>query len=116
MTLALRRGDIWLADFGADPQGPEQAHRRPALIVSDDRLHHQRLRMVIVIPGISSVRHLPIHVSVDSTPESGLAVQTAFQVEQVRSISSARLIRRLGRLDAVKQFEVDQLLRNVLNL
>ncbi len=112
----LRCGDVWLVDFGSNPERPEQAFQRPALIVSDDRLHHPRLRIVIVVPGTTTIRGLSLHVVVEPAPSNGLSVQTAFQVEQVRAISTARLDSRLGSLDAVSQRAVDDVLREVLHL
>ncbi len=110
------RGDVWSVDFGADPEDPEQAFRRPALIVSDDRLHHPNLRMVIVVPGTATIRPLPLHVVVEPDDDSGLIVPTAFQAEQVRAVSIARLVDRLGRLDPVSRHAIDEILRNVLSL
>ena len=110
------RGDVWSVDFGADPEDPEQAFRRPALIVSDDRLHHPILRMVIVVPGTSTIRSVPLHVVVEPDNGSGLAVPTAFQAEQVRAVSVARLVERLGRLDPVSRHAIDEILRNALSL
>jgi mRNA interferase MazF len=110
------RGDVWLVDFGADPEDPEQPFRRPALIVSDDRLHHPNLRMVIVVPGTSTIRRLPLHVVVGPEAGNGLDVRTAFQVEQVRAVSVARLAARLGRLDAGSRHVTDEILRNALSL
>ena len=110
------RGDLWQVDFGAHPEDPEQAFIRPALIVSDDPLHHPNLRMVIVVPGTTTIRRLPLHVSVDPDDDNGLASTTAFQVEQVRAISTARLVERLGRIDAESRHTVDEILRNVLAL
>ena len=110
------RGDVWSVDFGADPEDPEQAFRRPALIVSDDRLHHPNLRMVIVVPGTSMIRSLPLHVVVEPDDDAGLAVPTAFQAEQVRALSIARLVERLGRLDPVSRHAVDDILRRALSL
>ena len=110
------RGDVWLVDFGVDPEDPEQAFRRPALIVSDDRLHHPNLRMVIVVPGTSTIRSVPLHVVVEPADEVGLDVSTAFQAEQVRAVSAARLVERLGRLDPVSRHAIDEILRNALCL
>lgn len=110
------RGDVWLVDFSTDPEDPEQAFRRPALIVSDDRLHHPNLRMVIAVPGTSTIRPLPLHVVAQPDKDSGLEVATAFQVEQVRAVSTARLVNRLGRLDPVNRQIVDEILRNALAL
>jgi mRNA interferase MazF len=110
------RGDVWLVDFGAYPAEPEQAFVRPGLIVSDDRLDHPNLRLAIVVPGTTTLRQLPLHVVVDPDGDNGLDRPTAFQVEQVRAISTTRLVDRLGRLDAESRHTVDEILRNALAL
>ena len=112
----LIRGDIWLVDFGTDPQDPEQSFKRPALIVSDDRLHHPNLQMVIVILGTSAIRGIPLHPAFSPDSSNGLTAETAFQVEQVRAVSTARLVERLGRLDALGLEVIDEILRNALRL
>jgi mRNA interferase MazF len=110
------RGDIWMVDFGSAPEDPEQAFRRPAVIVSDDRLHHPNLEMVIVVPGTSTIRQVPLHIVVDAGADVGLPDRTAFQVEQVRAVSVARFVERLGRLDAVSRTAIDEVLRTALHL
>lgn len=110
------RGDIWHVDFGTHPADPEQAFRRPALIVSDDQLHHPNLRMVIVVPGTSTIRRLPLHIVAEPDDGNGLSRTTAFQPEQVRAISTGRLIGRIGRLDTQTRHMVDEILRTVLHL
>jgi mRNA interferase MazF len=110
----LVRGDVWSVDFGADPEDPEQAFRRPALIIFEGRLHHPNLRMVIVVPGASQIRPAPLHVVAGPDGEAGLLVATAFQVEQVRAVSIGRLVERLGRLDPVSRHSIDEILRNAL--
>lgn len=112
----LSRGDLWFVDFGTDPQNPEHALRRPAVIVSDDRFHHPNLRMVIVVPGTSTIRQIPLHVVLSPDRDNGLATETAFQVEQVRAVSTGRLVERLGRLDALSRHAIDEILRNALGL
>lgn len=110
------RGDVWLIDFGAHPEDPEQAFLRPSVIVSDDRLHHPNLRLAIVVPGTTTLRQLPLHVVVEPDGDNGLDRPTAFQVEQVRAIATTRLVERLGRLDAESRHTVDEILRNALAL
>ena len=110
------RGEVWLVDFGTDPQNPEQAFRRPAVVVSDDRLHHPNLKMVIVVPGTSTIRGIPLHVVVSADRGSGLSGDTAFQAEQVRAVSTERLTKRLGRLDAPSLRALDEVLRSTLSL
>ncbi len=112
----LTRGDIWLVDLGQDPEDPEQAFVRPALIVSDDRLHHPRLSMVIVVPGTSTLRSLPMHLEVEPDSDNGLDTPTAFQTEQVRAVSTRRLHSVIGRLGVVEQEAIDEILRTILRL
>ena len=112
----LLRGDVWMVDFGADPQHPEQAFLRPALIVSENRLHHPNLKMVIVVPGTSTIRRIPLHVVVPPDHNNGLDDETAFQAEQIRAVSTDRLAERLGRLDALGRHAIDEILRNALCL
>ncbi len=111
-----RRGDIWTIDFGSRPADPEQAFLRPAVIVSDDHLHHPGLQLVIVVPGTTTRRDLPLHITATPDPRNGLDQATDFQVEQVRAVSTARLVRRLGQLDTEARLAIDEILTNVLSL
>ncbi|MDQ3421847.1 MAG: type II toxin-antitoxin system PemK/MazF family toxin, partial [Actinomycetota bacterium] len=45
----VSRGEIWLVDFGT-PIGHEQGYRRPAMIVSADRMNTSKAGLVIVVP------------------------------------------------------------------
>ena len=112
----LVRGDVWSVDLGVEPEHPEQAFCRPALIVSDDRLHHRNLKMVIVVSGTSTIRRVPLHIVVEPDGGNGLSTATAFQTEQVRAVSTGRLVHRLGRLDPVSRHAIDEILRNALSL
>ncbi|WP_419838010.1 type II toxin-antitoxin system PemK/MazF family toxin [Candidatus Poriferisodalis sp.] len=112
----LFRGDIWLVDFGAEPRDPEQALVRPAVIVSENRLHHPNLKMVIVVPGTSTIRGIPLHVVCQPDRANGLSTETAFQIEQVRALSTERLIRRVGRLHALELRTIDETLRSAFDL
>ncbi len=111
-----RRGDVWLVDLGNDRSDPEQAFMRPALIVSDDALHHPRLRMVVVVPATSRLRRLSLHAVVQPDADNGLDEASAFQAEQVRAVSSRRLVKRLGRLGVEDRHAIDEILRSVLAL
>ncbi len=119
MVLAepeIRRGDIWQVDLGVDPTDPEQAFIRPAIIVSDDRLHDPRLKMCVIVPGTSTIRRLSLHLVVEPDAQSGLDSMTAFQAEQVRAVSVHRLKTRIGHAGALVEAQLDELLRIVLKL
>lgn len=105
-----------MVNLGLHPTSPEQAKELPAVLVSADQLHHPNLRMVVLVPGTTTIRDLPIHVRVDPDPDNGLSAVTAFQVEQVRAVSVARMVSRLGHLDAVSRHALDDALRMALDL
>ena len=116
MPSEIERGDIWRVDLGSNPADPEQAFVRPVVVVSDDRLHDPRLRMCVVVPGTSTIRRISLHMVLEPDADNGLDALTAFQPEQVRSISVDRLQDRIGRVGAIGLAQIDELLRTVLNL
>jgi mRNA interferase MazF len=68
--VCARRGEIWLVDFG-EPIGREQSGRRPAVVVSADRLNESPAGVVIVVACTAARRDLPSHVELN-TASSGL--------------------------------------------
>lgn len=107
-----RRGEIWLVDLG-EPMGHESGFRRPAVIVSDDPFHQHGL--AVLCPITSTRRGYPTRVELDSA-DTGLDQTSYVQVEQVRTISAARLVRRLGRVGPVEMAQLDRVLRLLLRL
>jgi len=101
-----------LVDF-AEPVGHEQGYRRPAVIVSDDRLNRSRAGLAIVIPLTTTRRGLPSHVEIESGA-SGL--QSYAKAEDVKSIPTQRLIRRLGTIGADPLNRAEYALRILLGL
>lgn len=112
MAEPILRGEIWLVDLG-DPIGREAAWRRPALVVSDDPANRHGL--AVVCPIGSARRDYPTRVEVDPG-RSGLDETSYVRCEQVRTISSARLVHRLGSVDFMAMTEVERVLRLILRL
>lgn len=108
-----RRGEIWLVDFGV-PMGREQAGRRPAVVVSADRLNESRAGIVIVVPCTTARRGLPSHIELDPA-ESGLDETNYAKCEDIKSISDERLIARLGEAPIDALFEIARSLRFLLD-
>ena len=72
-----------------------RAGRRPAVVVSADRLNESPAGVVIVVPCTTTPRGLPSHVELD--PDSaGLDDVSYAKCEDVKSVSDQRLIVRLG--------------------
>jgi len=112
--MTPRRGDVWLVDFG-DPIGREQADRRPAVVVSADELNGSRAGVVIVVPCTTTRRDLPSHVELDPA-DSGLDELSFAKCEDLKSISSERLVARLGTVPIQALFNVATVLRYLLVL
>jgi mRNA interferase MazF len=112
--VSARRGEIWLVDFG-DPVGREQSGSRPAVVVSADRLNESRAGVVIVVPTTTAFRGLPSHVEIERGG-SGLDEVSYAKCEDVKSVSTQRLIGRLGVVSNETTFQVERALRFLLDL
>jgi mRNA interferase MazF len=112
--VAVRRGDIWLADFGT-PVGHEQGYRRPAVVISDDRLNRSRAGLVVVIPCTTVRRGLPSHIEIEPG-DSGLAETSYAKGEDIKSVSRRRLIRRIGVIPADRLARAESVIRLLLRL
>ncbi len=111
--MTPRRGEIWLVEFG-EPVGSEQAGRRPAVVVSADRLNESQAGVVIVVPCTTTHRGLASHVEMDPAT-SGLDEVSYAKCEDVKSVSARRLVARLGAVDDEVLFRIARILRFLLD-
>jgi len=98
MTILIRRGDLWSANFG-DPESPEAGYQRPILVVSSDRMRSGRL--AIVCPLTTTPKPYPWRIEIEADEGNGLTHTGYIQVEHLRAISSARLVHRIGQVGTV---------------
>jgi mRNA interferase MazF len=109
----MLRGEIWHVDL--DPvRGSDANKQRPAVIVSNDRANATAARLgrgvVTVVPVTSATdKVFPFQVFVSAN--SGLAVDSKAQAEQVRSVATQRLLRRIGRVSPSELAGLDDALR-----
>lgn len=110
----MERGDILLVSL--DPSvGSEQSKTRPCVVVSSNAANNSLARrgrgVLTVVPITSNVRTIyPFQVLL-RPEDSGLTIDSKAQAEQVRSISSDRIVRTLGRVSAESLRELDDALR-----
>ena len=104
--MTPHRGEIWLVDFG-EPVGVEQAGRRPAVVISADRLNESRAGIAIVVPCTTRRRGLPSHIEIDAEA-SGHDAITYAKCEDIKSISGERLIKRIGTAGPGEMFRITQ--------
>lgn len=112
--MTPRRGEVWLVDFG-EPVGREQAGIRPAVVVSTDALNEGPAGVILVVPVTSAKRDLPSHIEIESG-ESGLDHPSYAKCEDVKSVSAQRLIDRLGVVGPGPLFDLERVLRYLLQL
>src|SRR6476659_5143487 len=90
----VERGEVYMA--GPDPiVGHEQGGRRPLLVISIDPMNRSAARLMIGVPLTTTDHSNKLHVRLDP-PEGGLTRPSFAMPEMVRSVSTARLLRRLG--------------------
>ena len=85
------RGEVYLVQL--DPtRGSEIRKTRPCLVVSPDELNHH-LRTVIVAPMTTGGHAYPWRVQCRFQGRAG-----SVAIDQLRTVDTERLVRRLGRL------------------
>lgn len=94
----IKRGEIHIGD--PDPVvGHERGGRRPFLVISVNPMNNSPVGLAIAVPLTTTDRQSKLHVRLDP-PEGGLARVSYAMPEMARSVSQARLIRRLGHASA----------------
>lgn len=104
----MLRGEIWQVDFDPD-RGSEANKQRPAIIVSNDRANTTAARL-----GRGVVSVVPLTGNTDQVypfQVRGLDVDSKAQAEQIRSVATQRLLRRIGQLSPRELASLDDALR-----
>jgi mRNA interferase MazF len=108
------RGDIWLVRL--EPiVGHEQGGTRPAVVVSADQFNRSLAGLVIVTPLTTVRKGIPWHIEVNS-PDGGVRQTSYIKCEDIRSISTERLVTRWGTLSAQTMSSVANTIKVLLQL
>ena len=107
------RDDVWLVDFG-ESSPDEPAHHRPALVVGPAPVFGSNFPFAIVVPMTTTQRQLALHVEVEPTEDNGLDATSYVQCELLRSISTRRLVTKLGVVDRATSSAVERVVRTLL--
>ena len=95
------RGDVWLVDLGL------AAKVRPCLLLSDFPADDE-LALVTIVPHTTAVRgNRWEHACEKSFLKSGV-----FHLQQIQSVSIAKLVRRLGALENDEMTKIAETLGN----
>ena len=117
----MERGDILLVSL--DPSfGAEQTKVRLVIVVSSNAANTSAERrgsgVITIVPLTSNVATIyPFQVLIRPS-ESGLLIDSKAQAqaEQVRSLSTTRIVRQIGAVSAPRMRDVDDALRLHLSL
>ncbi len=112
----MRRGEVWLVNL--DPTlGAEMRKTRPAVIVSSDLVGILPLRVVVPLTDWKDRYGVaPWMVRINASPENGLEKDSAADCFQVRSLSTSRLVRKLGILTVDEMTQIQDGIAVVLEL
>ncbi len=99
MEMVLSRFEVYLVSL--DPTiGHEIKKTRPCLVISPDEMN-RHIRTVIVAPMTTIVRPYPTRVPCRFQGKSGQIV-----LDQLRTVDSARMVKKLGRINHKTATEV----------
>lgn len=101
--MDIKRYDIVQADLG-QAVGSEQGGIRPVLIIQND-LGNRFSNTTIIIPLTSKIKSLnqPTHTLIKRSIDTGLKTDSVLLGEQMRVISSQRIIKKIGTVTSEKE-------------
>lgn len=110
----MNRGEIWLVNL--DPTiGSEIRKTRPAVIVSSDLIGILPLKVIVPLTEWKDrYAAAPWMVRIDCNDQNGLIKTSAADGLQIRSVSSQRLVKKLGSIPNIQVAEIVQAVLNVL--
>jgi len=111
-----KRGELYWVDF-VPARGSEQAGRRPALVISNDRGNDTAATVIVAaLTSRRSHRSYPFQVRIPLIAGSGLSQESTVLCHQLLTISKDRLGRLIGTLPPQVMAAVDDGLRVALDL
>jgi len=102
----MNRFDVYLVNLDST-LGHEIKKTRPCLIISPDEMNHH-IRTVIIAPMMTKGRSYPTRVPCTFKGKSGRIV-----LDQIRTVDSVRLVRKVGRISQKTASEVLALLSEI---
>jgi mRNA interferase MazF len=110
----MLKSEIWLINL--DPTvGAEIKKTRPAIIVSEDSIGILPLRVIVPLTDWKEHYEIaPWMVRIDPDTTNGLGKPSAADAFQIRSVSQARFISRIGRISTVHLQEVLKAIQTVI--
>jgi mRNA interferase MazF len=110
----MLKGEVWFINL--HPTIEAEIHKtRPAIIVNEDAIGILPLRVIIPLTDWK-VRYqiAPWMVRIDPDTSNGLSKPSAADAFQIRSVSQARFVNRLGRISNAQLLEILKAIQTVI--
>jgi mRNA interferase MazF len=111
----LTSGDVVALDLGV-PEGREAGFRRPAVLLTAQRVLDAEPAVVHVAPITTTRRGFHTEVEVEPTGANGLEDRSAIQGQHLRSVSTSRIDEVRGNVGPVVLRQVREVVANLLDL
>lgn len=111
----LNSGDMVSLDLGP-PSGREAGRRRPAVVVTAQRLLEALPSVVQVVPLTTSLRGFGSEVTIDPDGSNGLRRRSSAQCQHVRAVSVRRVDRIAGNVGPVVLAQIRETLGLILDI
>jgi len=110
----MRKGEVWLINL--DPTiGAEIQKTRPVIIVNEDAIGILPLRVIVPLTDWKERYQIaPWMVRIDPDAANGLNKPSAADAFQIRSVSQARFVNRLGRISSGRLQEILKAIQTVI--
>lgn len=95
----LTPGDIVELDLGA-PSGSEAGLRRPAIVLTAERILRGEPNVIQVVPLTRTIRDSGTEIVVQPDEHNGLGAVSAAQCQHIRSVAVTRVGARVGNVGA----------------
>lgn len=90
----MRTCEIWIADLNPS-EGFEQSGKRPVIIISGNSMN-ERSGLVIICPLTIQIKNYAGDIILEPDETNGLTATSEILTFQVRTISSSRLMKKIG--------------------
>lgn len=111
----LNSGDVVTLDLGL-PEGSEAGLRRPAVVVTAQRVLRARLSVVQVVPLTTSLRDYESEVIVEPDHTNRLHHRCAAQTQHLRAVAITRVSERDGNVGPVVLAQIRDTIAVILDL
>lgn len=111
----LTQGDVVALDLGM-PSGSEAGLRRPAIVVTAQRVLRGGPNVLQVVPLTRTIRQSSTEVIIEPDEDNRLDETSSAQCQHVRSVATSRIHERTGNVGPVVLGEIRETLALLLDL